>query len=849
MGNKRLYLIDATAFCYRAFYALTGLSTSFGQPTNAIYGFLNILNKVLKKERPDYLAVCFDVSRETFRTKRFAEYKIHRPPMPGGLSSQIPIIKKVVAAYGIPIFEKEGFEADDIIATLNSKAKSEGLAVIIISSDKDILQLVDNDTVVFSPYKDEGVTYTSKEVLERYGVGPEGVSDIIALMGDQADNIPGIPGIGEKTAAGLVKSFGTLDRLLTDIDKIKQEKTRNAIKDNIELLKLNKELVLLDNNVDIDFSLEKVKIGKPDFKELYDLFKYLEFKKLLRELPLEEDKQEAKSALKYKDKDLKGVLEGIDELMLYGTSSLDLVFYAKNKFFCVQDLGGNIKKALEDANVKKISHDLKKLRVLLAGEGIVLRGAYFDTMIAAYLLNPSRTAYTLSDLTLDYLDEPMGNMAIGGERGIAFIAKLVPRLENELHNKELFNLFSELEMPLIEVLAMMELSGIKIDIGLLKKLSLEIEKRLIKLIDEIYEVSGTQFNINSPKQLSAVLFEKLKLPVVKKTKTGASTDEEVLRKLADKHKLPKLLLEYRQLTKLKTTYIDALPELVDKKTGRIHASFNQSGTETGRLSSSNPNLQNMPIKTDIGRNIRKAIISSSEKSHLVSFDYSQVELRILAHLSKDKNLIAAFSEDKDIHKATASLIYGLKEADILDTMRDVAKRVNFGIIYGLTSYGLSRDLNIPVLEAQNFIDAYFITYPKVKDYIDSQIKKAREDGFVTTILGRRRYLPEINNKNMGIRQFAERQAVNTPIQGSAADLIKLAMIKIHDELTGKKLKSRLIMQIHDELVFDVPSEESNELVGLVKEKMENVLQLDVPVRVDIKKGRNWLEMEAVNIRG
>lgn len=849
MGNKRLYLIDATAFCYRAFYTLTGLSTSFGQPTNAIYGFLNMLNKVLKKEKPDYLAVCFDVSRETFRTKKFAGYKIQRPPMPDGLSSQIPIIKKIVAAYGMPIFEKEGFEADDIIATLNSKAKSEGLAVIIISSDKDILQLVDNDTVVFSPYKDEGVTYTSKEVLERYGVGPGGVSDIIALMGDQADNIPGIPGIGEKTAAGLVKSFGTLDRLLTDIDKIKQEKIRNAIKDNIELLKLNKELVLLDNNVEIDFSLEKVKIGKPDFKELYDLFKYLEFKKLLRELPLEEDKQEAKSALKYIDKDLKSVLEGVDELMLYGTSSLDLVFYAKNKFFGVQDLWGNIKKVLEDANVKKISHDLKKLRVLLANERIVLRGAYFDTMIAAYLLNPSRTAYTLSDLTLDYLDEPMGNMAMGGERGIALIAKLVPKLENELHNKELFKLFSEIEMPLIEVLAMMELSGIKIDTGLLKKLSSEIEKRLVKLIDEIYEVSGSQFNINSPKQLSAVLFEKLKLPVVKKTKTGASTDEEVLRKLADKHKLPKLLLEYRQLTKLKTTYIDALPELVDKKTGRIHASFNQAGTETGRLSSSNPNLQNMPIKTDIGRNIRKAIISSSEKSYLVSFDYSQVELRILAHLSKDKNLITSFGEDKDIHKATASLIYGLKEADILDTMRDVAKRVNFGIIYGLTSYGLSRDLNIPVLEAQNFIDAYFITYPKVKDYIDSQIKKAREDGFVTTILGRRRYLPEINNKNMGIRQFAERQAVNTPIQGSAADLIKLAMIKIHDELTGGKLKSRLIMQIHDELVFDVPSEESNELVGLVKEKMENVLQLDVPVRVDIKKGKNWLEMEAVNIRG
>lgn len=845
MGNKRLYLIDATAFCYRAFYAFGGLSTSFGQPTNAIYGFLNILNKILKTEKPGYLAVCFDVSRETFRTKKFAEYKIKRPPMPDELSSQIPIIKQLVSAYGIPIFEKEGFEADDIIATLASKAKNKGLSVTIISSDKDILQLVDEDTVVFSPYKDEGVTYNSKKVLERYGVSAQKVTDIIALMGDQVDNIPGIPGIGEKTATELISSFGSLENLIKNIHKIKQEKIKKTIEDNIEQLKLNKELTVLDKDIDIDFNLEKIKIAKPDLKELYRLFKYLEFKKFLKELPVEVDKAEVVRVERYQDEDLKRVLEGVDELIIFGNALETLVFYAKEKFFRVGGAGKNIKYILEDAGVRKISHGLKKIRFALANEGIALRGEYFDTMIAAYLLNPSKPQYDLGDLALDYLSKPIGDMPIEGERAVSLIRQLKPKLEKQLHEKELFKLFSQLEMPLLEVLAQMEIAGIKIDTRLLKELSSDIEKRLIKLIAEIYEMSGTQFNINSPKQLSSILFEKLKLPVVKKTKTGVSTDEEVLRKLANKHKLPALLLEYRQLMKLKTTYIDTLPGLVDKKTGRIHASFNQTGTETGRLSSSNPNLQNIPIKTDIGSRIRKAVIASSEKSHLFSCDYSQVELRILAHLSKDEGLIAAFKQDKDIHKATSALIYGIEEKDVTGSMRDVAKRVNFGIIYGLTSYGLSRDLNISVEEAQTFIDSYFTKYSQVKDYIETQIEKARKDGFVTTILGRRRYLPEINNKNIGIRQFAERQAVNTPIQGSAADLIKLAMIKIHEVLSNKNLKSKLIMQIHDELVFDVPDEEAKELAELVRDRMENVLKLDVPIRVDIKKGKNWIEMEDV----
>jgi len=804
-----------------------------------------MLNKILKGRKPEYLAACFDVSRDTFRAKRFTDYKIQRPPMPDGLSSQIPLIKEVVAAFGIAIFEKEGFEADDVIATLTKKAKQRGAYVTIVSSDKDILQLVDHDTEVLSPYKDEGVLYDEKKVLERFGVGPERIADIIALMGDDVDNIPGAPGIGEKTATALISEFGSLEKLLKNIDKIKQEKVKKIIKDNLDKIKLSRELAVLDKNVDIDIDFEKLKTGEADYKELFRLFKYLEFKSLLRELPQEEEKASESKIAIIDGKELKNLVGAGDELVLYGSGPDNLILHAKQKFFQVSGRVTDLKNILEDPQVRKISHDLKKVKISLAQENISLGGLYFDTMIAAYLANPSKSGYNLGDLAWDYLGEPFGAKEVEPEKALNLILKLRPKLEKELEEKKLFSLFFELEMPLVEVLAQMELTGIKLDTKLLEGLSKDLEKRLIKLIEEIYDLSGTQFNINSPKQLRDILFERLKLPVVKRSKTGPSTDEEVLRKLADKHKLPALLLEYRQLTKLKNTYIDTLPDLIDKKTGRIHTSFNQTGTETGRLSSSNPNLQNIPVKTDIGRKIRQAIIASGENNYLLSCDYSQIELRILAHLSKDEYLISAFRKDRDVHKATASLIYGVEEADVTDQMREVAKRVNFGIIYGLTSYGLSRDLGIPLEEAQNFIDAYFARYPKVKEYIESQIKKAEKQGFVTTILGRRRYIPEINNKNQGIRQFAQRQAVNTPIQGSASDLIKLAMLQIHNQINSKKLKTKMILQIHDELVLDAPKEELDDSVSLVRDRMENVLKLDVPVRVDIKRGKNWLEMQPV----
>ncbi len=844
MPDKNLFLIDTTAFCYRAFYALSGLTTSSGQPTNAVYGFLNILNKILKVQKPDYLICCFDVSRDTFRVKKFAEYKMQRPPMPDGLSSQIPVIKEIIAAYGIPIFEKEGFEADDIIAELARKGAAKKMRVTIVSSDKDILQLVDKHIAVFNPHKENGVFYDAASVKERFGVEPKRIADIIALAGDDADNIPGVPGIGEKTAARLILDYGTLDKMLKNISKVEPEKIKQAISEHIQRIKLNKELVNLHERLGLKLDLKKAEVREPDYAELSRIFKKLEFKSLLKALPLEENKTAEVKLHSCDAGQLKDLLTHCNELTLYGASVDDLFFAIDDKFFSAKPACAELRAAITEAKIKKTGHDLKSLKVSLFKEGLILNGLDFDIMIASYLLNPSRSSYALTDLALENLGEFVRDEGLQTKDGLALVVKLKPVLKKALQEKDLFRLFSDLEMPLVSVLAQMEQDGIKLDLELLKTLSRDIEHRLIKLIADIYKASGTQFNINSPKQLGQVLFNKLNLPIIKKTKTGPSTDEEVLRRLADKHDLPVLLLEYRQLTKLKNTYVDALPRLVNPKTGRVHTSFNQAGTETGRLSSSNPNLQNIPIKTDIGSKIRQAIIASGKKNCLLSCDYSQIELRVLAHLSGDDTLVKAFHNNHDVHRLTASLIYNVPESGVKDSMRETAKRVNFGIIYGQSAYGLGRDLEIPVQQAQDFIDAYFLRYPKVKDYIDAQIKKARDEGFVTTLLGRRRYIPEINNKNMGIRQFAQRQAVNTPIQGTASDLIKLAMIKISAQIKEKGLKAKMILQIHDELVFDLPLSELNILASLAEDKMEHVMKLDVPIKVDMKKGANWLEMLA-----
>jgi DNA polymerase-1 len=689
------------------------------------------------------------------------------------------------------------------------------------------------------------VFYDAGKVKEFFGVSPKMTAEVIALMGDEADNIPGVPGIGEKTAAKLILEFGSLDKLLKNAAKVQPEKIRAAILENLERIKLNKELITLDEHVGMKLDLKKAKFGEPDYKELGKIFKRLEFKSLLKELPGMQDDILDVHLHNFSPEELKELLKNADELALYGDKAEDLFFAIGDKIFSAKQSGEALAAVISSSRIKKTGYDLKKLKVCLFKEGLILNGLDFDVMIAAYLLNPSRSSYALVDLALENLGEFIRQENLEAKNALIVVAKLKTVLEKALEEKGLLQLFVELEMPLVNVLAEMEQDGIKLDLKLLKELSGDIEKRLIKLIAHIYEASGTQFNINSPKQLGQVLFEKLKLPVIKKTKTGPSTDEEVLRRLSDKHALPELLLEYRQLTKLKNTYVDALPKLADPETAKVHTSFNQTGTETGRLSSSNPNLQNIPIKTEIGSKIRQAIITSGKDSCLLSCDYSQIELRVLAHLCGDKTLVEAFHDNQDVHRLTASLIYNIPEEDVADNMREVAKRVNFGIIYGQSAYGLGRDLGIPVNQAQDFIDAYFLRYPKVREFIDSQIDKARTEGFVTTLMGRRRYIPEINSKNMGIRQFAERQAVNTPIQGTASDLIKLAMVKISEQIKDSGLKSKMILQIHDELVFDLPVAELGSLTKLVKEKMEHVKKLDVPIKIDMKRGLNWLEMEAI----
>jgi len=845
MQKNKIFLIDASAFCYRAFYALQGLSTSFGQPTGAIYGFVTALQKILRDNHPQYVAVCFDVSRQTFRQKKFAAYKIQRPPMPEGLSSQMPFIKEIIRALGIAVFEKEGFEADDIIATLNKKAKKNRLGVVIVSPDKDMLQLVDEDTVVLSPHKDGDLIYERSKVAERFKVEPHRIVDIVALMGDSVDNIPGIPGIGEKTAVDLISRFGSLDKLLQGLESVRSEKIREAIGKNEKLLRLNRELAGLDDSVDVDFDREALKIKEPNTGELARIFRHLEFKGLLKEVSREDAAEDRITIERLKKEDAEELLKEPGELVLSGDSLEKMVFSKAGRFFRTENPARVLGSFLKDRRFRKVGHDLKKVILGLAAEDACLSGVYFDTMIASYVLDPSRPSYLLADLAWYHLNEAPSQKSLSEANCLDLILRLRPVLESELKEKSLFKLFEEIEMPLVDVLAEMEMTGIKIDPGLLKEISVDMEGKLIKLIEGIYEISGCQFNINSPKQLRQVLFERLKLPVVKRSKTGPSTDEEVLNKLSAGHKLPALLLEYRQLAKLKSTYVDALPQLLNQRTGRIHTTFNQTGTETGRLSSANPNLQNIPVKTDIGRQIRRAVVAFDKDSYLLSCDYSQVELRILAHISQDKNLKSAFEKGEDIHRATAGLVYGIDEDSVSDKMRETAKRVNFGIVYGLSAYGLSRDLGIPLDQAQSFIDAYFNNYPGVRDYIEQQIKKAEKDGFVTTILGRRRYLPQINDKSQGIRQFSQRQAVNSPIQGSASDLIKLAMIDISGLIKARGLASRMILQIHDELLFNVPEGEMKDFSVLVKERMENTLKLSVPIKVDIKKGRNWLEMEEI----
>jgi len=855
MVDAKLCLIDANSLVYRAFFAVkAALSTSGGQPTNAIFGFLRMIRRILDDIEPEYLAVCFDVGKVTHRTEKFAAYKQHRPPMPDTLVAQMPWIRDIVRAHRFALFEKEGFEADDVIATLVHKAAKGFRKVVIVSSDKDILQLVDDRVEVYNPYKEEGLVFTPEVVEERMGVEPGRIRDLIALMGDASDNIPGVKGIGAKTAITLLQEFRDVDDLLRHRDRIRRESVRRALEEGAASLALSLDLAVLRTDVPIDVDIEKLKIREPDTAALWDLFTRLEFRGMLKELaqagrgpePFAPGLQAAIApagadeivpALRKKTFGFFFPEEG------QGTPQVFIAVDEK-KAYKIEG-AGDIRKIFSVPGCVAVGYDVKAARHRLAARDITPAVAFFDVMLAAYLVESAKGSFDFVPLVWDYLDMKGASAhALAGQEPVLLL-RLKAALEDRLEEAGLTSLFDDVEMPLERILFDMERCGVAIDRRALGALAREIDTKLKDLIEGIYDAAGATFNINSPKQLSEVLFGKLNLPVIKKTKTGFSTDEEVLTRLSRKHELPKTLLEYRQLTKLKTTYVDVLPGLADEA-GRLHGSFNQTGTETGRLSSSNPNLQNIPIKTQMGRRIREAIVASgSEYAHLLSADYSQIELRVLAHLSEDEALGEAFRKDADIHRYTASLIFNTEEADVTDEMRENAKRVNFGIVYGMSPYGLAKDLGLEPRMAEAFIQEYFLRYPRVKSYLEGQIAFVREHGYVTTLLGRRRYIPEVHNKNIAVRQFAERQAVNAPIQGSAADLIKVAMVRIDRRLKKEGLASRLILQVHDELVFEMAKKEEVALPELVRREMEGVMRLRVPLKVTLKAGRNWSRMEEV----
>jgi len=878
--KQNIYLIDGHAFCYRAYYAIQELSTSSGMPTNAIYGFINMLRKLIKEHEPDMLAIAFDTAAPTERHEKYKEYKIHRKPMPDDLADQIPKIKEVIGAHGIPIYQMEGYEADDIIATLAEKAAKKGLSVTIVTGDKDALQLVDEKVKVLNPSTAGDKTYNAAEVRNKYGVDPGSMVDLMALIGDASDNIPGVKGIGKATASKLINQYGSIKGIYKNIDKIHSASIRKKLIEGKDIVQFSRELVQLKRDVPVKLDLDKMQRAEPDLDRLTGLYKKFEFVRLLREITPQETKTGQYSAASGE----KEIKKEADRIMKQKTVSLGVVadpaggqlkgiaFSWEEGKGCFIPLGKDrsrgtapfLKKILEDEKIKKVGYDIKRDILALRSCGMILHGIAFDVMIADYLLDPSRSGHDLPDIAMRQVGynlsegknkvkwDEEGQGAMDLSRAGEFMRacersdvtlRLFNALAPILEDRHLVPLFRDVEMPLVSVLADMEIEGVGVDVKYLKEQSSVVEKKLANVSGKIYELAGEEFNINSPKQLQVILFDKLGLPVSKRTKTGASTDESVLRKLAAIHELPSYLLEYREMNKLKTAYYDSIVELVDGKTGRLHARFNQAVTATGRLSSSEPNLQNIPIKTELGKEIRRAFVPGRKGRLLLAADYSQIELRILAHMSKDKKLIDAFKKGEDVHRFTASLIFDRPMGDVTDRMRSVAKTVNFGIVYGMSPFGLAKDLGIGVEEAQKFIDSYFDRYSGVRSFIDRTITGARKTGFVTTLLNRRRYLPEINSANENVKSFAERAAVNTPVQGSAADLIKLAMINCAGEFKGTDVS--MIIQVHDELVFDCPKDILEETADRVKNIMEGVIELKVPLKVDVEAGRNWRDMEPV----
>lgn len=838
-----MFILDGHALVYRAFYAVRDLSNSKGQPTNAVFGFVNILKKILKIHNPKYITVCFDSKGPTLRQQRYAEYKIQRPPMPEDLRPQVPVIKDILKAWGIKVFELPGYEADDLIGTLSKKMSTHNIEVVVVSEDKDLYQLLNKKTKMFSVRKDQLLDQAT--ISKKLGFEATHIVDFLALAGDKSDNIPGVAGVGEVTARNLINQFSTIENLYDNLDKVEKPKVREKLDNDRNNAILSKELALINCDVSIDCDVKNMKRDEMDRSALFSLFKDLEFKRLTEEFNAPEKATTIAAHDVSSAEDIKDVLTKINKTkqvaVLFFEDDIQLALNEQETCKIQYRDFGALKSVFENEKILKIIWDIKHVfRKLVLLDSCIVN--YYDCLLGAYLVDPAGLNTDITEAIWKHLKMSLEKSDYSAQ--VTGLYTLYIFVEEKLREYELTELYTGLELPLSHVIYEMERLGVHLDLSFLETMSKDCEKKIDKIRADLYKQAGEEFNLNSPKQLSKILFEKLKLPVIKKTKTGYSTDEGVLTTLALNHDFPAKVLDYRHISKIKSTYIDALPKLVDEN-NYLHAEFLQVGTETGRLSSRNPNLQNMPIRTDLGRQIRKAIIPSDKKHIILAADYSQIELRVLAHLSNDENLIHAFKEGQDIHQFTASLMHDVDIDEVSKDMRYSAKRINFGIVYGMSAYGLSKDLGITPFEAQQFIKKYFERYPGIKAFMDKQIAFCEEHGYVETMLKRRRYINEINSSNHNIKQFAERQAINTPVQGTAADIIKLSMIAIDKELTAAKLKSKMIMTVHDELVFDVYTDEEPKMIKLVKKTMEGALKLCVPLDVSVQTGPNWLEMKGV----
>lgn len=914
---ERLFLIDGSAHLYQVFYAIRGLTAPDGEPVNAVYGFARMLHKLQEDYDPDYLAVAWDPRGEVFRHKIYEEYKANRKPMPKDLQRQLPLIEELLKVRDIPKLVVEGYEADDVMGTVSKRAEQEGVHTVLVTTDKDAEQLISDRTSVLHMHKNDQTFLDVEKLKEEKGLEPWQVIELMALCGDNSDNIPGVRGVGPKTAAKLIDQFGNVENLYENIEEVSGEKLREKLQKNRDQVELARKLVTIDRDIPLDMNLTDCRVDGGDPEEVTMFYRSLGFRTLAGDkgggtraratrttqsgLFDSEPDTSAAPALKTFDSsevdyravttadelhELAGELEESGRFAVdLETTSLEprdaeIVGYA---FSTEPEQGVYVPVAgpsddevcdpeqalqvltplLEDESVAKIGQNLKYDIAVLKNYGVDVAGVECDTMVASYLLDPAQRSHGLDALTERHLHyrtvkikELIGSGSNQRRMDTVPVSKVTPyacedadialrlsqTLGEALKEEGLWELFTSLEVPLVPVLAQMEWNGIKVDREKLARISKEFEQQLSELEENIFEEAGERFNVNSPAQLSEILFEKMDLPVPKgkKRQHGYSTEFSVLENLQSEHEIARYLIEHRQISKLKSTYADALQELVNEKTGRVHCSFNQTATATGRLSSSEPNLQNIPVRTALGRRIRSCFVPGGEEMSLLSADYSQVELRVLAHCSEDERLRQAFNEGRDIHTVVAARVHDVSEDEVTPEMRRRAKAVNFGIIYGQQAYGLSRQIGTSVDEARGFIDDYFAQYPAVKEFIGSVVEQAREDGFVKTLAGRIRFVPGIRSSGSR-RSAAERIAVNTVIQGTAADLIKRAMIRIHDELPGVSEKSRMLLQIHDELVFEVPDNELDEMVEFVTDRMSGAMDLSVPLKVDIATGKNWEE--------